>query len=351
MAVIACPGCGLPRADDQVGLVPCPVCAAAPAPGPPVSPPRDEPIDPIAGLPADVSQLDAYAARSTGASGGRLAAAVAFLAGIAVGVGGLLAGQRAWRPPTAESGAHAVPAPEPTDFRPSLPAPIAAAPAPHEPREALTETTPESTPEPKPEVKPAPEAPALARRVVIDLNQPEASYTVPSTVRKGEHLVLRGKVRMLRVNGLNQGAVLDASALEAGSVYVSGKIDGGSHLKINCADGVVEVPAAVAGKSRVEIDAPGGSVRFIHPTTPNKPGSSIDGGSTVTIKARTVDLRGDVGGAGTRVGVTITPNGWLRVAAVRGTAAVEYRQDDPNAREPSASAETVAPTATFRKAD
>jgi hypothetical protein len=351
MAVIACPGCGLPRADDQVGLVPCPVCAAAPAPATPVALPRAGPVDPTAGLPADASQLESYSAHAADRARGRFAVAAAFLLGIAAGVGGLLAAQRAWRPATPESDARAVPAPEPTDFRPSLPAAVAAAPVPHEPREALTETAPETTPEPKPEAKAEPEAPALARKVVIDLNQPEVSYTVPSTVRKGEHLVLRGKVRMLRVNGLNQGAVLDASALEAGSVYVSGKIDGGSHLKITCVDGVVEVPAAVTGKSRVEIDAPGGSVRFIHPTTPNKPGSFIDGGSTVSIRARTVDLRGDVGGAGTRVGVTITRNGWLRVAAVRGTAAVEYRPDDPNAREPSAGADTVAPTATFRKAD
>ena len=151
---------------------------------------------------------------------------------------------------------------------------------------------------------------------------------------------------MLRVNGLEEGAVLDASGLEAGSVYVSGAVAGGSVLKINCPDGVVHFPAAVGGKSLVEINAPGGQVRFVFPTAPNRPGSLIDGGAAVTILARTVDLRGDVDGADTKVTVTLTRNGSLRVAAVRGTAAVEYKAEDEKAR---ATAEIVAPTATFKK--
>jgi hypothetical protein len=156
---------------------------------------------------------------------------------------------------------------------------------------------------------------------------------------------------MLRINGLGAGAILDASGLEAGSIYVCGTINGGSLLKLNCLDGVVEVPAAVGERSWLEIHAPGSSVRFVYPTTPDKSGSLINGGATVAITARTVDLRGDVTGAGTKVTVTLTRNGSLKAAAVRGTATIEYKTENPKDREPPATAATVAPTATFKKVD
>ena len=185
---------------------------------------------------------------------------------------------------------------------------------------------------------------------MFELDEPDSAYTVEAPTMPGEHIVLRGKVRMLRVNGLDGGALLDASALEAGSIYVGGKIDGRSVLKLSAVNGVIAIPASVSGKSRVEINAPGSEVRFPFPTTTDRPGSLIDGGSTVTITARTVDLRGDVDGVGTRVAVTLTRNGSLKVAAVRGTAAVEYKSADAKAPAPTASAFSVAPTATFRKA-
>ena len=153
---------------------------------------------------------------------------------------------------------------------------------------------------------------------------------------------------MLRINGLGAGAILDASGLEAGCIYVCGSIDGGSRLRINCQEGIVELPASVGERSRVEIHAPGSSVRFVYPTTPEKPGSLIGGGASVEITARTVDLRGDVTGAGTRVKITLTRNGSIKAAAVKGAAVIEYRTNDPKA---PASAAIVAPTATFKKVD
>jgi hypothetical protein len=48
------------------------------------------------------------------------------------------------------------------------------------------------------------------------------------------------------------------------------------------------------------------------------------------------------------VKVTLTRNGSLRAAAVRGAAVVEYRTDDPKA---PASAAIVAPMARFKKVD
>jgi uncharacterized Zn finger protein (UPF0148 family) len=361
MAVIACPGCGLPRADDQVGVVPCPICAASPAATPTPTadsrPPlaKTPPADPTAGLPADVSELERASDLSRSpAAIVRMAVPLAFLLGAAAGVGGLLAWQAAFPPVDQSEDARprlaevAAADQNSGGLRPPLALAAQVAPMPREARSP--EPVSEPPVEPKIVAKGEPKvAPPPARAVVIDLNQPDAVYTLPA--KQGEHIVLRGQVRMLRVSGLDAGAILDATGLDAGSVYVTGKIDGGSVLKINCPDGVVQVPAAVTGKSRVEINAQGGSVRFSFATAPNRAGSLIDGGSTVAITARTVDLRGDVDGADTKVTVTLTRNGSLKVAAVRGTAAVVYRAEDAKAPAPTATAGTVAPTATFKKAD
>ena len=359
MPMIACPGCGLPRTDERVGAVPCPICATVAFPeaegaGLPFA--AEIPADPTDGLPADVSQMEAHAARAAGRSRSRLAVGAAFLLGIAVGIGSLLAGQRVSRLGQPESVAQLAPL-DREGQHPSPALPLFVAPMPHDRQavESASSATPKPRPEPRPESKadphPMPGIPALARIEPIQLNQPDAAYNLPRMEGKGEHIVLRGKVRMLRINGLGAGAILDASGLEAGSIYVCGTIDGGAFLKLNCPNGVVEIPAGVSEHARVEINAPGSSVRFVYPTTPDNLGSRIDGGATVAITARTVDLRGDVSGAGTQVKVTLTRNGSIKAAAVRGTAAVEYRAEDLKAPIPPAAAVLVAPTATFRKVE
>jgi hypothetical protein len=331
------------------GVVPCPICAAEPvaeAPSQPLPFAAEIPADPIASLPADISQMETFHTASRPRSW--LPVTAAFGLGVAMGAGGLILGQRMTPPGQTDSVARIDPASHAEPF-PRTPS-VALAPLPHELR--IISVAPSSKPEPKTQPKerpkPARDLPALARIEPINLNQPDAAYTLPRLERKGEHIVLRGKVRLLRINGLGAGAILDASGLEAGSIFVCGSIDGGSRLRINCPDGVVELPASVSERSRVEIHAPGSSVRFVYPTTPERPGSLIGGGASVAITARTVDLRGDVTGAGTRVKITLTRNGSLRAAAVRGAAVVEYRTDDPKA---PTSAAIVAPTATYKKVD
>ena len=340
MAMIGCPGCGLPRSDDQVGVVPCPVCAEVSESPRTASPPgiaKPALVDPTAGLPADVSQLEAQAGQDSGRTRVQLITACAFLIGVALGAGGLLAWQKAGlidvSEPLALNNALVVTS-EPTTAKSYD---LALAPRPRV-------RPPGIAPEPKAVIPPI----QLGPPVIVDLNEPDSTFTVPRMLDGGFHLVLRGKVRMLRVTDLGGGSVLDASALEAGSIYVGGKIDGGSLLKLSALNGVVAIPASVSGKSRVEINAPGSEVRFSFPTTTSGPGSLIDGGSTVTITGRTVDLRGDVDGMGTKVIVKLTRNGSLKVAAVRGTASVEYRSEDSKAAAPPAAAAIVAPTATFR---
>lgn len=253
----------------------------------------------------------------------------------------MVAWQAVVRKPETTEVAQVAPPDTSGDLRPRS-SEVAVAPMPHEPRPL--EPIPEPKPEPKPVAKAEPKAPPAQARVDV-VNQPDSVHTVPA-MKNGEHVVLRGQVRMLRVTGLDGGAILDATALQAGAVVISGTIAGGSVLKVNAPDSVVMVSASVLGKSRLEIKAPGGAVRFFVPATPDRPESRIGGGSIVAIVARVVELRSDVDGADTKVTVSLTGNGSLKVAAVRDTAAVVYKTEDERAQ---ATAEVVAPTATFKK--
>jgi hypothetical protein len=333
----------LPREEAQVGAVPCPVCDAtysAPAIAPPAVATPAAP-DPTANLPADASQLHAAPAVAS-ANAGRVGWVMVFALGVGVGVGGVLGWQAAFRPGKAdrETAQAEPPAPKPA-AKPG----VVVAPLPHEPVARKAEPKVEPTPEPKKPDPPAPPAPKFAvpeNAVVVALDDPAATHTVP-VLRKGERIVLRGRVKTLRVNGLDAGAILDASALRADNVHVGGKIDGRSTLRVNAPDGVVRVLAPVGGKSEVRIDAPGGEVKF------TRGGDAIEGGSTVTITGRNVELRGDVNGIETKVAVNIPGTGSLKVADVRGIATVEYRVAGDGTPEVTAGA--VSPTAHFRRID
>ncbi|MFO0825544.1 MAG: hypothetical protein U0792_20890 [Gemmataceae bacterium] len=348
MSMIPCPGCGMPRVEDQ-RTQPCPVCAAVPstaaAPAPVVKQPSGP--DPTVGLPTDVASLN-----RVGATGGGFPTwfpwAAVFLLGIATGVGGLLAWQATQPPREKPEETASVTRPDPRPL-PPVPTPISkktdTAPVPHEPKPA---------PEPEEPVLPLPEPkhvePQPDRQVVVELNQPNGIYTIPFSMKKGERVVLKGRVGTLRVHGLDSGAVLDAAGLEAGQVYIGGKIDNGSTLKVNSPGGKVTFAAAVVGKSKVEINAPSGDVIFSVSTTPTRPGSAIDGGSTVAITARTADLKGDINGSNTKITVSLPRTGTLKIVAIRGTATVEYRVGDGKGT-PEISAAFVSPAASFKKID
>lgn len=342
MSMTACPGCGLPRAEDQLAA-PCPICAAGPGlpvAGPPVAP-KPAGADPTRNLPADVAAMNRAAANAEGFPAWFRWAAV-----FAVGVGTGAAGVLAWQANRAHAPAEVAQVAS-NDVRPLPSVPgrrVEVAPVPHEPTAA-----PEPEPEPPP---PEPQPPVAApdKAIVIELNLPNGTYHLPFAMKKGERVVLKGKVNSFRARGLDGGAVLDASGLEAAQVYIGGKIDNGSTLKVNAPNGTVTFAAAVGGKSKVEIAAPGGDVTFSAPTTPARPGSAIDGGSTVTVTARTTELRGDVNGSATRVFVSLPRNGSLKAVAVRGTATVEYRVADGKGT-PDVSAGFVSPAATFKKVE
>jgi len=327
--------------------MPCPICAVSPAAPVGAEPVAKKPAahDPTTGLPADVGDMQRFAHQEGFPAWFNWLAV--FMLGVATGVGALYGWQasnsRQQPTETAKVESHRELPPLPP--KPSKPG-VESAPMPHEPR-AVAVPEPESElspPEPKEKLL-APE-----RAVVIDLNLPDHSYSIPFAMKKGERIVLRGKVKTLKATGLDAGAMLDASGLEAAEIYIGGKIDGASVLKLNAPNGKVTISASVVGRSSVEIIAPGGDVTFSAPTTPNRPGSTIDGGSTVAITARTAELRGDINGSNTKVTVNLPRIGSLKVVAIRGTATVAYRVPEGKGM-PDVSAAFVSPAASFTKID
>ncbi len=360
MATVACPGCGLPRAETEVGATPCPVCASAPMPatGMPSAKQKASP-DPTAGLPADASELNAPGARASAKrpSGGRspllFVGTVTFLLGTLFGAGCVL-GFRAINWPQLNKDEPEVatkPEEEPAPTGGSRP-PLArteVAPMPHEPAVKPLVFGPELPDEPEPEVKQV-KIPLPGHLETHDFNDPKDTHSVP-VLKRGEHVVLRGKVNSLRLHGLDAGATLDASKLEAATIIVTGKIDGRSTLKLNAPNGVVQISGKIDGRSIVEITAPGGEVKFMLPTTPTREGSKIDNGSTVSVTGRIVEFKGDITGIDTKVSVVLTRSALLKVASVSGKAAVEYKSQAAGWSPPEVTVGFVSPTATFRKVD
>jgi hypothetical protein len=342
MATVACPGCGLPRVEGELTTKPCPVCDAAPSP---VAPRAKTPAapDPTATLPADVSQLHAQPPRADGGSRAAVGA-VAFALGLLCGVGGVFAvqsldGPRREEPTEVAAVAPPTPADTPAPPRPA-PAAVPVAPMPREVVPPMPEPEPGAEPDPK---QPPPPA---GRVTTFELNQPDRPFALPFPMKSGEHVVLKGKAKSLRVSNLDGGAVLDASGLEVESASLGGKIDGGAKLKLKAA--AVTVMSRITGGAEVAIDAPGGEVKF---TAAARDGTKIDGGAQVSVTARVVEFKGDIAGDGTRVSVTLTRSAWLKFASLSGRATLEYRSQLAGWSPPDVIPGAVAPGATFRKID
>jgi hypothetical protein len=358
MATVACPGCGLPREEAHIGVRPCPVCAdelKAPVEQRDIRKPLAK--DPTAGLPSDVSELNRYAApRSPLFTPLRLGFSAAFLLGIAAGVGGVLAWQTLFPPdgPPHDSGSQFALSREPSSsVLPTARPAVDLAPMPHEPLPMPTKEKLQPGPGSEPAVPPVPPRPAPpalppANAIVIDVNQPDAAYVLPFAMRKGEHVIIRGKVKIFRVMAVDAGSILDASGLEASSIYVGGRIDGRSQVKLHAPGGTVVIASSVNGHSRLEIDATGGDIRFPAPTTPERPGCLIDGGAQLTLAARRIDLQGDINGVETKVTATLAAGGAFKLAAIKGTATVEYKVAR-NGPAPEVHAGMVAPSARLAK--
>ncbi len=365
-----CPGCGLPRVAAQIGVVPCPVCADTAPPVPAASPPPSPPPDPFAHLPADAASLQAAMAGGHPAATARsvttaAAAAIrrgmrhlpAFALGLLAGSLGLWLIQQQLDQIPPEPQEECVPPP----LRPVSPSGPELAQAPP-PRPSDGDAAPDRPPENRPSPQPQPPQPQQvgveppeARQDAtpplgwsqpprtVWLHQPDASYTLPEELCRGGQVVLRGRIRELRIPGLSAQAHIDASGLEARSVFVGG-LDGGSELKVFAPQGVVSVRGHVRDRARLTIHAPGGLVRFGGHRPANAPQPLIAAAARVEVTARQVRVEGTVRDPGTRLSVHLEEGGQLWVEAVRGGAQVDYRCDG---RPADARAGLVEPTARF----
>lgn len=361
MSTIPCPGCGMPRAEELVGETACPVCGEAPPLAEDLEP-EPEVLRPTArstraatdNLPADASELAGWAGGPRPGFRhpfGRLGAGlcVGFLLGATVGVGGVFAWQGSLPFTLADTADNSSPDPNTPAADPK---PVDVAPMPREanhvagysPPNPVVSPADPRTPDPKPLVPPPPPG----KTVVIDVNEPDGTYTLPFPTRNGEHVVLKGRAKVLKLGPVEGGAVVDASQVVAAEVNV-GKVDGGATVKVNAPEGVVEFSGKVDGNSVAEINAPGGEVRFPVPTAGPQEGTKIDGGAKVTIVAKRVIIRGDIAGAATRVHVTLTRAGSLRASAVQNTAVLEYRSGTGGWSYTDVTVGPIAPTATVRE--
>ncbi len=341
MSMTSCPGCGLPRTDDQIGTVACPVCAVeaiSPIFSGPIKKQRD--LDPTATMPIDVAELNRVAGDRRIVSRG-LITAVVFLLGSMMGVAVVLGWQaigswNAGSDPRVQPGEEVATGLTPSQLQPAV---VEVAPMPREP----APPPPEEAPLPRAIVQPF----GTTRVIVLEINEPEETYTLPSTLRKAEKVILRGKVKKLNLSNIINGSVIDASGLEAATISITGRIDERSTVKVFSPGGQVSMNAMVTGNATVEIRAPGGEVK-LGPAKGSRVVSHIDGGSKVLITADSVDLRGDVNGINTCVTIEIPSTGLLRVAAVRGIATVEYRVVGDKG-EPEVESGIISPTANLRR--
>jgi hypothetical protein len=168
---------------------------------------------------------------------------------------------------------------------------------------------------------------------VIRLDRPSADYKLD---RLGENnrLKLTGRVKRLMIEGLEEGAALDASELIVQDIYFHGKVDGGATAVVRSAGGAVLFRDEVTGQSRVAVLGGTDFVSFASTPTSYKAGSQIAGGSKVVIAAKAVHFAAPITGPDTLVEVTLDRGGTMRYAMVDRAARLLYRLAVPGGPPP-----------------
>ncbi len=337
MPLFKCPHCNLLLTPDEANVGSCPGCAAA-LPGAPPPPVTNQP-------------------------------AVASCRPLWVGLAGLLLlglalggwfGYQHWAASQPDSGPAKDLAGDSREQPPPAPGPKAPAPK----KSPKTSPAPEKKapvappieqlknfPEPVAPVRPK-EAPKPKGEVVegddLRLDRPDGEFVIDSVLERRE-LKLSGRVKTLRVGFVDGASTLDASKLEAQEVIFTGRIDGGSTVKLNVPGGKVEFRDRVDGRSTLIVLAPNGSVTFTEPTERGKPGSKIDGESQVRIAARAVEFRGMLNGTRTEVVVALSRGGTIKFRDVDGQVRLKYRT--PDAGDPIVPGGTVRGNAKVERID
>jgi hypothetical protein len=208
---------------------------------------------------------------------------------------------------------------------------VAVAPMPHEPRAKPVAIAPQPEPkiEPKIEAKIEPKPVKPGAVIQIDpfdapkrhIEIADAEVRVPDL--HGEHeIVLTGKARVLKLGSLHGRVRVDASKLDVREVVIAGDLHGDAQLVVSAPNGTVTVSGFVIGSAKLTVLAPGGAVLFAE-------SARLDGGSTVTVTAKALTVRGPMLG-GTKLSATLTTGGALKLTTLEGGATATYRKEKPS---------------------
>lgn len=363
-----CPGCGIPRLLQVIGRSPCPLCAdtaplhsvgSPPIPSPP-QPQSNSPntpalpsVDPSARSTRATPTLALFSAFALGTLTGGLAASAGFVAWSHLQSLPPAESAPEFRSPIADQ------LKQDSSPPPSLPTPsepISQAVPPTWENAATSGPKPDQLPPDRPVLPadhpPPPAAPNPLEAIVLHLDQPDATFTLPEEwLRPGQKVVLHGRVRELRLSGLPPRFQLDAARLAARSVSITGPPLEKVRLHLYAPEGAVACRTAVGSGTHLRIEAPGGTVRFGSANPWRSQSGDIGPEADVTILARQVQADVAVRGARTTVRIDCTPPARLHFQAIRQGAVVEYRHAPGTSRAPiQAQAETVEPSAVFRLA-
>lgn len=227
------------------------------------------------------------------------------------------------------------PQPEPkfVETAPTIPV-IHIAPLPHEAKQATANIIPKLTPKDDkgavavdvPKKKDGPRPVGVVMKVdpkiaaVRNFDHPDDTASLPD-LNTNDRVVLTGRVRVLRIGSVNGKGTIDASALVAEEVIVTGDLSSEAVVKLNAPNGKVTLGGFVFGASKVTITAPGGEVVFAK--------SSRASGSTIlTITARRLEANGPLSGSA-KVHLTLTPGGSIKFALMEESASIAFRKAAP----------------------
>lgn len=124
---------------------------------------------------------------------------------------------------------------------------------------------------------------------------------------------------MLRIGSVNGNGAIDASALVAEEVVITGDLNGDAVVTLNAPGGKVTIGGYVVGSAKLTVIAPGGEV-FVLANS-----GQFAGGSTTKVTAKRFDIAGKLGG-GAKVHVTLTAGGSLKLTSADEGALVTYKK-------------------------
>ena len=195
-------------------------------------------------------------------------------------------------------------------------------------RLATPAAKPQASVPPKPEAQTAMVADPLPGDKMVQLDEPDGIYRVPS-LDTGESRELQGRIKRLEIEMVNGDALLDAAELQANEVVFLRGVNGQAQARVFAPDGTVELQGDINGEAVVDIYAPGGRV-----VLGAEGDTCVNGSGRITITAAAVDIRGRVDGS-PQLDVTLTHGGKLKFAELSGSARLTYRRANPADPEPA----------------